>query len=435
MIITDHPILYDREAHAEILNTVTKIDADVQKVFTDVNGLKEKTANGFDQVSAGIDVLKIGVNDVRGEVDTGNNLISSGIKQVLDGVGQVSTNIDSVDRHVVDKIGNLRTSLHNLESQTTRGFDQIAADVNGIYPHITRHALEITEVMHNLHSQVAPVLTHIEESQKRLEARQSEVDNHAFYKWLSPLTQDFKSKHREVYDTETRQEGIGTWLLGTSEFQKWRTGSPTTLWCLGNQGAGKTMLTSFIIESLKHLKFQHEAMAFLYCDYRQAEKQTPSYVLGSVVHQLALQQEISVDRLAGHVQWNTQRDDQPSLEEIGKLLRLVVKGLSRTYLIVDAIDECSTETRDTLLRELQKVEPKFHLLVTTRQRDRHYDSKSHFALNINAREEDIAKYIEARLKNSIGFELNLTHDQALQEEIVKRIVQTAGGMSVEPKGL
>jgi len=75
--------------------------------------------------------------------------------------------------------------------------------------------------------------------------------NNTFYKsdedaqimrWLSPLEPN--NRHQGVR-TE-RFEGVGNWLLETSELREWRGGNgradKAVLFCSGNPGVGKTYL-------------------------------------------------------------------------------------------------------------------------------------------------------------------------------------------------
>jgi len=61
-------------------------------------------------------------------------------------------------------------------------------------------------------------------------------------RWLSPL--EPSNRHQGVR-TE-RFDGIGNWLLETSEFREWRCGeggaNKAVLFCSGNPGVGKTYL-------------------------------------------------------------------------------------------------------------------------------------------------------------------------------------------------
>ena len=183
-----------------------------------------------------------------------------------------------------------------------------------------------------------------------------------------------------------------------------------------------------MIENLLQLKSQNAAVAFLYCDYRQAKEHTPSRFFGSVVNQLALQQGIPAEGLAKLVRWTSKRENPPTLEESRQLFRTVAEGLSHPYLVIDALDECPLMTRDDLLDELKELGPKFRVLITSRQKFKHYDAKRHLEVKVKALEKDIRKYLQTRVRSSRGFEMDFTKNRSLQEEIVKGIVGTAKGM-------
>ena len=61
-------------------------------------------------------------------------------------------------------------------------------------------------------------------------------------RWLSPL--EPKDRHHGV--RTDRFEGVGDWLLETSEFREWRDGGrgadKAVLFCSGHPGVGKTYL-------------------------------------------------------------------------------------------------------------------------------------------------------------------------------------------------
>jgi len=60
--------------------------------------------------------------------------------------------------------------------------------------------------------------------------------------WLSPMAP--RERHQAVRDG--RVDGVGSWLFGTSEFEKWHTGEDRAvnpmLFCYGGPGVGKTYL-------------------------------------------------------------------------------------------------------------------------------------------------------------------------------------------------
>ena len=61
-------------------------------------------------------------------------------------------------------------------------------------------------------------------------------------RWLSPLEPNYR--HQAV--RTDRFDGVGDWLLETSEFREWRSGEggadKGVLFCSGNPGVGKTYL-------------------------------------------------------------------------------------------------------------------------------------------------------------------------------------------------
>ncbi|GLB16234.1 hypothetical protein AtubIFM61612_006078 [Aspergillus tubingensis] len=65
--------------------------------------------------------------------------------------------------------------------------------------------------------------------------------------WLSPV--NYASKQSEL--TRRRQPDSGHWFLQSSKLQTWLTMPEQTLFCYGIPGAGKTMLTSALIEELE----------------------------------------------------------------------------------------------------------------------------------------------------------------------------------------
>ena len=60
--------------------------------------------------------------------------------------------------------------------------------------------------------------------------------------WLSPMVP--RERHQAVRDS--RVDGVGSWLLHASEFEKWHAGNDEAvnpvLFCYGDPGVGKTYL-------------------------------------------------------------------------------------------------------------------------------------------------------------------------------------------------
>lgn len=83
------------------------------------------------------------------------------------------------------------------------------------------------------------------------------------------------------------------WFVGhrRGSFRNWLHTRNSKLWLSGIPGAGKTLLAASVIEeTITESSFKRE-VGYFYCDYKDAEKQNPVNILGSLGAQLARQNE------------------------------------------------------------------------------------------------------------------------------------------------
>jgi len=76
--------------------------------------------------------------------------------------------------------------------------------------------------------------------------RQDDQESRAIMDWLTPI--DYAPQQSDFISR--RQEGTGLWLLNSREFQDWLSSSKQTLFCPGIPGAGKTVVTSIVVDYL-----------------------------------------------------------------------------------------------------------------------------------------------------------------------------------------
>jgi hypothetical protein len=125
---------------------------------------------------------------------------------------------------------------------------------------------------------------------------------------------------------------------------------------------------------------------------------------------------------------------RPSPMEYSQLIQLECKTLSTIFVVIDALDECkeNSGSRDHLLRELNKLQPKLRLLVTSRPHI--IDVAEHFPeaaqLSIHAKEEDIRKYLNRKISTHARFRCQMGADHAFQNLVMDTIIQNAKGMFV-----
>lgn len=209
----------------------------------------------------------------------------------------------------------------------------------------------------------------IQEGISELHIKEDTKTRQDILEWFSPL--NFFKTQQDIF--ERREEGTGRWLIDTPEFQNWTAGSDRTLCCFGIPGAGKSVLASVVVDNLRN-KFASEnsskvGVAAAYCNFKEVDMQNPSNLLSGLCRQLIINDQPFPETLANLYRAHQERKTRPVLKEVMDVFDEVLKSLKATYLIVDALDECSSEVRDILVQELKATQPMTSLLVTTRPID------------------------------------------------------------------
>ncbi|RFU31833.1 hypothetical protein B7463_g4512, partial [Scytalidium lignicola] len=115
---------------------------------------------------------------------------------------------------------------------------------------------------------------------------QNNRDFQTILDWLTPI--DYATQQSDFINR--RQAGTGQWLLDSTEFQTWLNTNKETLFCPGIPGAGKTILTSIVIEELNSRFFEDSTIgiAYIYCNFRRKDEQKINDLLASLLKQLAM---------------------------------------------------------------------------------------------------------------------------------------------------
>jgi hypothetical protein len=173
---------------------------------------------------------------------------------------------------------------------------------------------------------------------ERQNRRERHDEDQAILDWFTPIgyaaqQQDFISR---------RQAGTGQWLLDSEKFQTWLNTDKQTLFCPGIPGAGKTILTSIVVDYL-YTMFQKDpniGIAYLFCNFRRKDEQNINDLLASLLKQLAKGQPSLLGTVKDIYDQHKAKQTRPSLEEISRSLQAVAVLYSRVYIIIDALDEC-----------------------------------------------------------------------------------------------
>lgn len=250
-------------------------------------------------------------------------------------------------------------------------------------------------------------------------------------KWLSAI--DCHSKQRETLSR--KQEGTGEWLFRSQEYQNWLSGKDRLLWCSGSPGAGKTVLTSAIVDDLEtRFSVSNVGIAFIYCNY--AEKISIAEYLASIIQQLIRQRYVIPDYILDLYHKHRSMGTNIDTAEAVHLLHILISEFPRLYIVVDALDECeeTKKTRTNLIRQLQNLPSNAHLLLTSRHLGDIEEKLSDCPhLEIRASDDDVRVYLEARIDMEENILKFCKKDPTLRETIVGKIAEKAHGMSVNPR--
>lgn len=263
-----------------------------------------------------------------------------------------------------------------------------------------------------------------------IEKRQIRQEDQEIFDWLTPI--DMAAQQSDYISR--RQAGTGQWLLDSTQYSIWKTTKSGILYCHGIPGAGKTMLSSIVVNDLQDTVGidANAAICYFYCNFNRQDEQGRESVLLSFLKQLS-QAAVSVpDDLKSLFNQCQSKRSRPSHEEIMETLFSVAALFSRTYIVVDALDElrtsngCQKELVSCLI-QLQKTAG-INVLATARPVPHIMERFNEFeSLEIRAGTDDIRRYAEGSIQYLPGF---VRRYPELLEEIINGIVKSVDGMYV-----
>ncbi|KAK0442998.1 hypothetical protein EV421DRAFT_1680781, partial [Armillaria borealis] len=255
-----------------------------------------------------------------------------------------------------------------------------------------------------------------------------------------------QAKHESCTAIFSGRPAPGQWFLLTESYQCWQTCAADAndlashlLWVRGKFGIGKTVLASVIVKDLKSRENVNPniAVAYFYCEHDQTSKMDPLNILGTIFYQLM--SLLPADSLAMKI-LNDKRVLPATISDLKVLLHIVLGGLVRTYIVIDALDECPAVALQQLLPILVSLSRKASILVTTRPNapliQRAFEGRAQ-SIVMTARDvnPDIEQYIrqciitvdEADPDRDFGPVIEV-RDHSLRKEIVDMLIKNAEGM-------
>ena len=169
-------------------------------------------------------------------------------------------------------------------------------------------------------------------------------------------------------------------------------------------------------------------IAFVYCDINAQSEQTTHTLLASIMRQL-VEQKPALLRLVKE----TRDKQKPKLNSATltnciDLLASIVRELDRTFVVVDALDECAEQddkrclNRESFVKAL--LDLPFQLFITSRNLEAIFSLLEHATrLDIRSHYEDIKLYVDWRILNSPLLMANIDNKEANRNLVVDTVIK------------
>ncbi|EUC34823.1 hypothetical protein COCCADRAFT_92467 [Bipolaris zeicola 26-R-13] len=248
---------------------------------------------------------------------------------------------------------------------------------------------------------------------------------------------------QEAY-AKVRQEhaGTGKWLLQENRFCSWFDPilcSTHMLWMNGIPGAGKTILTSLVVEEAMKLPDVH--VAFFYCRYLDSERNTFLAVARGILSQLLFQDDALLTYI--YEKASTSGQVTLSLEATAReLLETSLKAFEKLYIVIDGIDECEGDQRQQIVSFFQSIcdslppadEDSLRCMFVSQDDNiarKQFANISSLKITESHTRKDIVEFVAGRSKAiKQKFDLTTDRQQWVQDQVMKSADEIQCALSI-----
>jgi len=178
---------------------------------------------------------------------------------------------------------------------------------------------------------------------------------------------------------------------------------------------------------------QNSAVTCFYFDFAARKEQTATSMLGSLLKQMVSGRE----RISEDI-WRALREQReavsgrrPQLGDIVEMLQLITSS-QRTFMVIDALDECTAVQRFKLfdgLREILEKSPGARIFLTGRPHIR-FEIETRLdgrvtSVSVGPTRDDIARFLRVRLGED---ETPDAMDESLEADILEKIPENISEM-------
>ncbi|KAK4200786.1 hypothetical protein QBC40DRAFT_279442 [Triangularia verruculosa] len=260
----------------------------------------------------------------------------------------------------------------------------------------------------------------------------SSSERQSILDWLLQTTVDSSSNLNAAL--LLHEAGTGDWTFRTAEWRAWTSDAKSLLWIYGIPGAGKTVLASYLIETIKARTVAQkntdlEGLAYHYCYHGRlgsSQDERPK-LLAAVINQLCRQIQYIPEKLKF-----ARASGACTLADLMEILQDLAKRFKRINVIIDAVDEAGERQLLLFFLYMLITHPQLsvvHILATSRDEVDIRRALEPIALTLcmsnEIVDEDIRRYVRRTLHSDAKF---LTWPGPLLDEIEDGLVKGAKGM-------
>ncbi|KAN0087189.1 hypothetical protein V8E54_000877 [Elaphomyces granulatus] len=235
------------------------------------------------------------------------------------------------------------------------------------------------------------------------------------------------------------------WILGNSEFQRWREDKQSRLlWIKGDAGKGKTMLMIGIVDELllqvarSGKSSATEVLSYFLCQGTDSRLNTATAILRGIIYLLASEQPFLISHLRKKYDHVGRKlfEDSSAFYCLSDIFRQMVQDpkLTAAYLVVDALDECEDglpQLLDLITWTVSAQSSCIKWIVSSRNR---YDIEqclgiddSHTRLSLELNAHHISHAVDVYVDHKVSQLVSLQNDKALQEKVRDQMHQKSDG--------
>ncbi|KAJ6259122.1 Vegetative incompatibility protein [Drechslerella dactyloides] len=283
----------------------------------------------------------------------------------------------------------------------------------------------------------------INESEKARETHKQQLKY--IQEVLEPCSR-VQSRVQEDFErcVSTAMKGTGNWLYSEPLFQAWKSFETVhpLLWLQGGPGAGKSHLSSQVIEHLTKDSSkpgpQQTWILYFFCRNDNADTITFEYVLKTLAWQLATVSSVYAQYIYSIYEFNK----SPAIHVSRLWQKLFVNFITQTesirlYIVLDGLDEAIKKSIDEFLMALKSsLKPmrdirNIRILVSGRpeigeQIGTILDSlPPTIMIGAEKNTQDLRLYVRRRMRESIQLK---RLEQRFKEQVTEKVLQSANGM-------